>query len=274
MRNRSILAVLGFSFLLGLSPLAADPVIHRGIDVFTTAPSRTYYDFGKNPIPAGFFCERSKAFTSRVALRGVPLATEVPGALWNGDTVIERLDDATFNAKGVATTRIRFRALSMASVAPIKTGCGSFHVYVTLAGPQRATTMKIRRTQEGGGQFVAPLAVNARISFIPVKPAATKAARKLEITKSFTFPANPIPWSFSNGVNSKQFASILVDTNGDLTLDTRLPSTSNFLAGQQPDMSKVDEGLCPCPVPITCHTQYDEEHCTWPSHCPLYECLE
>jgi hypothetical protein len=264
--------VLGFSFLLGLSPLAADPAIQRGIDVFTTAAGRTYYDFGQNPLPAGFFCARSKAFTSRVALRGVPLATGVPGALWNGDTVIERLDDAAFNAKGVATTRIRFRALSMASVTPIKTGCGSFHVYVTLAGPQRATTMKIRRTQEGGGKFAAPLAVNARISFIPVKPATTKGARKLEITKSFTFPANPIPWRFANGANSKQFASILVDTNGDLTPDTHLPSTSNFLAGQSPDgMSKDLGDDCTCPL-VTCHSYADKEHCTWPSHCALMDC--
>jgi len=50
-RNRSILAALVCSFL-GLSPLAADSTIQRGIDIFTTAgDGRTSYDFAQNPIP-------------------------------------------------------------------------------------------------------------------------------------------------------------------------------------------------------------------------------
>ena len=66
MSKKSVLAVLVFSLLLGLSPLAAEPVIRRGIDVFTTVGrGRTFYDFAQNPIPAGFFCARSKAFTGR-----------------------------------------------------------------------------------------------------------------------------------------------------------------------------------------------------------------
>jgi len=36
-RNRTLLAMLVSSLLLGLSPASADPVIERGIDVFTTA---------------------------------------------------------------------------------------------------------------------------------------------------------------------------------------------------------------------------------------------
>ena len=120
------------------------------------------------------------------------------------DTVIERLDDAVFNAKGTAVTRIQFRALSLVSIAPIKTACGAFHVYVSLGGQQRVTTMNIHRTQEGGGSFVAPLAVDARMTFIPVKPARTKAARKLELTGSFTFPASPVPWSFTTGAMTKR----------------------------------------------------------------------
>ena len=132
---------------------------------------KTFYDFAQNPIPAGFFCKGSKAFTGRVAFKGLPLATETPGQLWGADTVIERLDDAVFDAKGIAMTRIQFRALSLVSIAPIKTACGAFHVYVSLGGQQRVTTMNILRTQEGGGNFVAPLAVDVRMTFIPVKPA-------------------------------------------------------------------------------------------------------
>ena len=143
MRNRIILAVLVSSLLSGFAPLHADPVIQRGIDVFTTpADGQSFFDFSYNPIPAGFFCKDSKAFTGRVAYKGLPLTTGAPGQLWGADTVIERLDDAAFDDKGVAVTRIRFRALSLVSIAPIKTACGKFHVYVSLAGKQRVTKIE------------------------------------------------------------------------------------------------------------------------------------
>ncbi len=274
MRNRRVLALLGFSTLLGLSPLAADPVIQRGIDIFTTkADGRTYYDFAKAPIPAGFFCAGSKAFAGRVVLKGLPLATRTPGHLRDADTVVERLDNAAFNSQGVASTRIQFRALSLVSIEPIKTGCGAFHAYVSLGGKQRVTTMKIHRTQEGGGTFAAPLAVNARLTFIPVKAGNVKSARKLELAGSFTFPPNPLPWSFKNAA-MKSISSAVVDTNGDLKPDTKLPSTSNFLSGLSPDhitQAYGDIGACPCEP--TCH--YDssgKEHCTYPTYCYPVAC--
>jgi hypothetical protein len=57
MRHRTIVAMLGLSVLFGVLPLsAAETVIRRGIDVFTTAGNgKTYFDFSYNPIPAGFF---------------------------------------------------------------------------------------------------------------------------------------------------------------------------------------------------------------------------
>jgi len=279
-RNRSVLAVLVVSLLLGLSPLAADPVIRHGIDIFTTtANGTTSYDFAQNPIPAGFFCKGSKAFTSRVALKGLPLATGTPGQLWDTDTIIERLDDAAFDARGVAVTRIQMRALSLVSIAPIKTACGSFHVYVSLGGKQRVTTMNIYRTQEGGGNFVAPLAVNARLTFIPVKPGRNKAAQKLALDGSFTFPASPLPWSHAGSAMAKRIGSVIVDTNGDLIPDTALPATSNFSPGSSPDrlrLNKVDYyGDCPDPCAgPTCHLDPStgKEHCTyptWPYYCGL-----
>jgi hypothetical protein len=276
-RNRSILTVLVVSLLLGISPLVADPMIQRGIDLFTTTSNgTTYYDFAQNPIPAGFFCEKSAAFTGRVALKGLPLATGSPGQIWGADTVIERLDDAAFDANGTAVTRIQFRALSLVSVAPVKTACGAFHVYVALAGKQRVTTMTIYRTQEGGGSFVAPLAVNARITFIPVKPARSKSARTLALTGSFTFPASSLPWSFRGGARTKRIGSVVVDTNGDLTPDTLLPGTSNFLPGRSPDRltaNKIsDYGDCPC-WEETCHIDPStgKEHCTYPTLPPYCE---
>ncbi len=259
MRNRCILALLGFSILLGLSPLAADPMIQRGIDALTTrADGKTYYDFAKAPIPAGFFCEGSKAFTGRVALKGLPLTTKTPEQLRDADTIIERLDNAAFDAQGVALTRIQFRALSLVSIAPIKTGCGAFHIYVSLGGKQRVTTMRIHRTQEGGGTFSAPLAVNSRITFIPVKSGKAKNARHLELTGDFTFPARPLPWSFRNATSLKSIGSAVVDTNGDLKPDTQLPGTSNFVPGLSPDhLTEQSEGCAPL-----CHSNNGHYHCT------------
>jgi hypothetical protein len=280
-RNRTILAVLVCSFLLGLSPLAADSTIQRGIDIFMTpSDGRTHYDFAQSPIPAGFFCKGSKPFTGRVAFKGLPLATGTPGQLRGADTVIERLDDAAFDASGTATTRIQFRALSLVSIAPIKTACGAFHVYVSLAGRQRVTTMDIYRTQEGGGEFAAPLAVNTRVTFIPLKPARNKIARKLELAANFTFPASPLPWSFPEEAQAKSIGSVVIDTNGDLTPDTLLPSTSNFSPGSSPDRITPKFGTCPCPETI-CHTDPStgKIHCTTaapPPNCtprvqPCYE---
>ena len=143
---------LGLALLaLVAVPAGAAEVVENGADLWHSVSGYTFTSFSEQPIPAGFFCKRSAPFTGRVVLRGVPLATEVPGQLHNADTVIERLDDATFDENGVATTRLRFKALSLASLEPIRTGCGAYHVYVKLADRQRETTMKIYRTSEEGG---------------------------------------------------------------------------------------------------------------------------
>jgi hypothetical protein len=182
--------------------------------------------------------------------------------------VIERLDDAVFNAKGTAVTRIRFRALSLVSIAPLKTACGAFHVDVSLADEQRVTTMLIDRTREDGGNFVAPLAVDVRLTFIPVKPARNKGSRTLELAGSFTFPAAPLPWSFTGGTRTKRIGSALVDTNGDLTPDTLVSGTSNFFPGWSPDV--FTPKACYVCEPQECHTDPStgKQHCSG----PIYAC--
>src|SRR3954454_18729508 len=98
-RNRGIWLVALAVVLLAAPLTAAETVIHRGIDTFTTtANGTTFYDFSQSPIPAGFFCKSSAAFTGRVTLKGLPLETGAPGQLHGADTVIERLDDAAFGA--------------------------------------------------------------------------------------------------------------------------------------------------------------------------------
>jgi len=273
-----VLAAFAVALLAALSPLTADTVIHRGIDAFSTPTNgRTFYDFAQNPIPAGFFCKSSAAFTGRVAFKGLPLETGAPGQLHGADTVVERLDDAVFDATGTAMTRIQLRALSLVSIAPIKTACGSFHVYISLAGKQRETTMRIIRTSEGGGHFLSPIAVDVRLTFIPVKPNRDKSARKLELTGSVSFPASPIPWSTTGGAATKRVGTVLVDTNGDLIPDTLVFGSTNFWPGWKPGApSKYlsGGGSCTQCEPPICHSDPSEQHCTggvvacYPEQCP------
>jgi hypothetical protein len=273
------LAAFAVLLLIAVSPLLADSVIHRGVDTFTTiADGKTFYDFAQNPIPAGFFCRSSAAFTGKMTFKGLPLETGAPGQLHGADTVIERLDDAAFDNNNTAVTRIQFRALSLVSIAPLKTACGSYHVYVTLAGKQRETTMRIYRTSEGGGKFVAPLAVDARLSFIPVKPERNKKAGKLELVGNFTFPAAPMPWSTTGRADAKRIGAVLVDTNGDLIPDTLVFGSTNFAPGWDPKAPRKivqTGGSCTICEPASCHTDpaTGKQHCTGPVQaCGNTEC--
>src|SRR5215203_1592769 len=253
---------VGFAVVLlfGMSDLSsAAPAIKPGIDVFATlGGGSTYYNFSKNPIPAGFFCDSSTTFTGRVALKGLPVETGIPGQLRNTDTIVERLDEAVFDANGAAETRIRFRALSMVSISPVKSSCGAYHVYITLDGKQPITKMRIHLSEAGGGIFRAPLAANVRLTFVPVRGTSS---RKLELKGRVTFPGKPIPWTFPDGKILKPMESAFVDTNGDLHPDTWLPGTSNFTAGVPLDRLRSINAKgfdCYC----TCHDADGERHCT------------
>ncbi|HEY9420289.1 MAG TPA: hypothetical protein VIW92_02655, partial [Thermoanaerobaculia bacterium] len=124
------LRALGIAVLISgfaASAFAADRVIQNGIDAFSTpGDGSTFVDFAKKPIPAGFFCPGSAPFTGKVAFKGEPIVTGTPGALGTTDTIVQRLDDAAFNKRGVARTRVQFRALSLKSLAPLATECGKF----------------------------------------------------------------------------------------------------------------------------------------------------
>src|SRR4029077_7793707 len=127
--------------------------------------------FAPQPIPAGFFCEGSQPFTGTVVLKGDPLAVAPANSLGAIDTVVRRLDDAAFNAKGEATTRIQLMGLSMVSAKPIETSCGAYDIAISLAGEQPTTTMRIFKTDAMGGTYSAPLALNVRAVFTPVQGA-------------------------------------------------------------------------------------------------------
>jgi hypothetical protein len=222
-------------FVLALVLLAASPVfaanwvINNGSDLWTTpGDGRTFADFSANPIPAGFFCSSSDPFTGRIIFKGAPLTMDRPGTT---DTIVQRLDDAAFNKAGVASTRIQVRALSLESVMPIKTTCGTFKAVVSLEGEQPVTRMRIVRDNEKGGRYMAPLALNVRISFVPVGRGAAISAEKREIHQQVRFAATPNAWSDTASGVARVKGFIRVDTDGDHVADTFVPGTSNFVPG-------------------------------------------
>jgi hypothetical protein len=279
-----ILAVIGGSPLLAAE--AAKDVIHQGVDLWMTVAGFAKTSFAEEPIPAGFFCASSQPFTGTVVFKGSPLAMVPARSLGSIDTVVRRLDDAVFNEKGEATTRIKLVALSLVSTQPIETSCGKYDISVNLAGLQPTTTMKILRTEALGGTYSAPLALNVKAVFTPVN--GDKSGKR-ELTRRIDLgPGSKSVWTY---LNTPQYQSgVKIDTDGDGKPDTVLPGSSNFLAGVEPavfknpptrpmfaDAPTGDPPCCPTPLcpyaschcdpnstdPYNSSTGCDHLHCIW-----------
>lgn len=227
---------IGGALVLALSlgcPVFASEVVPAGVDLWATAAGHTHTSFASEPIPAGFFCEGSKPFAGRIAFRGEPLQVEPAGGLGGADTIVRRLDNAAFNGKGEAVTRIQLLALSLASLKPIDTGCGLYDVQARLYGEQPTTEMRIVRTAANGGRYVAPLALNVQLVFTPVSgdPAGRRA-----LTRHVTLgPSSQAVWTYASA--PRYNGRVVVDTDGDGKPDTALPHASNFVAGVAPAAS-------------------------------------
>jgi hypothetical protein len=254
MKKLSVLALVCFAILLAVPVFAADHAITNGIDLWKTpGDGTTFADFSKQSIPAGFFCNKSAAFTGKIVFRGVPIATAQPGALGVTDTIVQRLDNAPFNKRGVATTRIQVRAMQFESVAPIQTACGLFNAYVKLDGQQPVTTMRIMRDNEKGGRFFAPISVDIKMTFQPVGRVTTES---FEIRKSLRFPpAQNAVWAANHISGSALNGFVKVDTDGDGVADTFLPGLSNFAVGRSLQKVAVGSG---------CHIEDEGQHCPLP----------
>jgi hypothetical protein len=275
--KRTFICIAAFTLLAALPAVAAPlHTVQNGIDVWKTAGDGTsFVRFDHNPLPKGFFCAHSEAFTGRVVLQGRPLATGTPGELDGADTIVQRLDDATFDGSGVATTRVQIRALQLESVSPIKTSCGDFNVRVTLNGTQPTSQMKIIRETESSGRFEAPVAVSYKVTFLPTRV----GGKKLELVRSFILAADPkATWGTvpETKAVSRQ-ATLLVDTDGDQIPDTYLPrSSGNFQVGWTPAFARAmadrrrEKVLAPtgCNPPGTdpvCHPEAQQAlHCSSP----------
>lgn len=253
--KKALLAVILMA-LAAVPAAALDHTIFNGIDLWMTrGDGSTFRDFAEEPIPAGFFCAGSEPFTGKIVFRGVPVATGNPGELGITDTIVQRLDDATFNRKGVAHTRLQVRALSFEAVAPIKTSCGMFKVTVALDGVQPVTHMRIIRDGELGGRFLSPIWVNVKLMFTPI--GRERSGEPLVLTRALRFNANPkAPWSVPGPAGKSVGGFVLVDTDGDSVPESMLPGTSNFVAGWS---ARKAEAVPTCHCDSSCYYQ----HCTY-----------
>src|SRR3954470_19132300 len=250
--------------LIGGSPLFAGEAIHNGVDLWMTVAGFAQTSFADQPLPAGFFCESSQPFTGTVKFKGAPLAVEPAGSLGTIDTVVRRLDEAKFNAKGEATTRIQLMALSLVSTKPIETSCGKYDVAVNLSGKQPVTTMKIFQTDAFGGTYTAPLALNVKAVFTPVD--GNPGGRR-EVTRRIDLgPSTHSVWAYVNLPRYQQ--GVRVDINGDGKPDAALPASSNFLAGVSPALLKS-----PPPLPRRTSTAATTDTIACPpGQCPYRAC--
>ena len=213
------------------SLLGSEDVIYRGIDLWVTpADGRTHSDLAQEPLPAGFFCEGSAPFSGKIIFKGGGLATAPANAIGGADTIIERLDDAVFNSEGLASTRIRFLALSLTSIEPVQTVCGQFQVDSRLEGEQAITSMQIQRRYANSGTYSSQLSVNVRVTFTPL---GVENAQPLSISQRVRFsPNHGAPWARTPGQSTRPDANYArVDVDGDGHAETVIPSPSNFRPG-------------------------------------------
>jgi hypothetical protein len=237
-----IRSAAGAALVLALvagTPAFAGETVHKGVDLWMTVAGFAQTSFADEPIPAGFFCEKSQPFTGKVTFKGAPLTVVPTDSLGSIDTVVRRLDDAAFDAKGEATTRIQLMALSLVSSKPIETGCGKYDVAVSLTGKQPVTTMRIFQSDAFGGTYTAPLALNVKAVFTPVD--GDKSGRREVIRRIDLGPGSNSVWAYINLPRYKQ--GVNIDTDGDGRPDTALPASSNFLAGVSPAVLKVAPAL-------------------------------
>jgi hypothetical protein len=256
--------------------VAVGGAIGNGVDLWRTPGDGTsWLNLAEDPIPADFFCAGSAPYGGLIVWEGRPLATSPPDALGGADTIIYRLDDAVFDDKGVAVTRIRVEALSLVSSAPIQTRCGAYEVRASVAGgEQPVTEMRIERTDKLGGRFEAPLEFIVRLTFLPV---GGKLGKAVELERQASFASGPgffwssRPLDLSKPAEKRAVLEVegfvLVDTDGDDKADTFLPGTSNFFPyGLMERPEAGDKATVPVPVcQDGCHTDFGGGcHCPYP----------
>ncbi len=270
--------LLALFVLLALPALGQPwPTIQKGVDVFETSQTGgTQVDFSFTPIPAGFFCAGSAAFTGQVNLKGVPLVTAPAGVAGNADTIVERLADAVFpSGGGVATIPVVVRALGLTSGSNIQVSCPGvgiteWRVSSCLCAcdsgslqPITSLTLKVDQSC-GCGVANGTLKLNICLRFTNVATGQTVGP----VSQTITLAVKDMPWCPNAGNGDLVIASPFgVDTNCDGRPDLQLAGTSNF----HPGRSCATQGLdCWAQYAslTSCHENYGNpdahDHCVNP----------
>lgn len=158
MTKNSLRVTLLCTLLLGLAVAPAFSfTIPAGKDYWQTpANGNTYFTFPKGDVESLCGLPPIAGWDRVTKLTGVPAT----GSDW--DTVVARLNDATF-VNGVAQTRVQVVALQFKSIGVHETPCGPIEWQVGLAGNQPLTEMTLKQTSHTGGRFYTKLAV--RVEF-------------------------------------------------------------------------------------------------------------
>ncbi|MDX1997745.1 MAG: hypothetical protein SF066_08485 [Thermoanaerobaculia bacterium] len=174
------------AFALGAASASAQ-TIPAGADRWVTpANGQTYFVFPKGDLES--LCGRpATGALYQAYFVGDPLA----GNDW--DTAVTRLDNATFNTAGVATTRIQVTALRFKSLNPVSTPCGVLTFKAELNGGQPISTMTITKTSAKGGTFTANIPVNVVIRAYNQSGAPVG---QLFYSRNLPNPTTGAPWSF------------------------------------------------------------------------------
>ncbi len=246
MSRSALPAIVCTLALLAVPAFAGGDVVYSGTDVWTTpADGKTFIYFGADPIPADFFCPGSKVFTGRIYLKGMPLVTDPEGAFGDGDTMMARLDDAVFDSTGVANTRLQFVALSLVSMAPLKTVCGDFDLTLGLTGSQPVSHDMTIVREGNGGYFVTTFGAKMKMFFTPVGGGTSR-----DLVRSYTRLHGTHTWTDKPGDGGLRYEEhVVVDTDLDQVPDTLVEGTSNFAVGW--------EEVGGTPVPVLATTDED-----------------
>lgn len=158
-RSRALLFV--FALLAVAALPAAAQNIPAGNDYWTTyGTGNTYVNLPAGELESLCGLPPTAGWNRTLRFRGVPVFAD-------SDTIVRRLDNATFSTTtgNTATVRVQVTGLRFQGLTTYSTPCGPVTVQATLNGQQPITSMKITRTSATGGFFNSQLRVNAQLIF-------------------------------------------------------------------------------------------------------------
>jgi hypothetical protein len=123
-----------------------------------------------------------------VQLKGFNLAGQ-----GTADTLVTRLDNASFASGNVATVRIQLKALSMVNDGSHP--CSPLTIRVRQDVAQNIGSMTITRTSAAGGTFTAQVPVNAIIEAVD----ANGNVRGSTFVSGVLGDTSPSPWAYGSG---------------------------------------------------------------------------